>query len=38
MEPKPNPVADLELNTAVGLVVVLLHIILSLEEAFADFG
>jgi hypothetical protein len=38
VEAKPDPIAYLELDMAMGLVVMLLHVILSLKKTFPDFG
>ena len=38
VEAKPGPLAYLELNSAMDLVVMLLHVILSLEKALLNVG
>ena len=38
VEAKPDPLAHLELNSPMSLVVILLHVILSLEQALPDVG
>ena len=38
VEAKPDPLAHLKLNSAMGLVVMLHHVILSLEKALPDVG